>query len=180
MTILKMGHCGEQFNEGEYSAMVDIGTACAELWQETHSNHSLAKRAVELLSKALEATRAEGHPSSKNINMRKIYIRALNTLGELYENTRSPMRAKQLYEDHLGVIDSDNTNIRTKLGIIYLRSERQAEAKREFERVLRHSPAHKRASAYLGLILKLQGNLEESAVLMAVSAFLHLSTCHLN
>jgi tetratricopeptide (TPR) repeat protein len=178
MAILKMRHCEEEVNDSEYSAMVDIGTACAELWQGTQSNHSHAKRAVALLSKVLEVTRAQGHPSTKNTYIRKSYIRALNTLGELYENARSPTRAKQLYEDHLGVIDNDDINIRTKLGIIYLRSEQQTEAKREFERVLRHSPTHKRASAYLGLILKLQGKLEESAVLMAVSMFPRLSNCH--
>jgi Tfp pilus assembly protein PilF len=79
-----------------------------------------------------------------------------------------PARAKLLYERHLETMDGKDSDVRTRLGVIFLRSEKQANAKQEFEHVLRHDPAHQRAKAYLGLVLKLQGRLEEATPLMKV------------
>ena len=145
------------------SAVIQSGRACIRSFREKrHSQHG--KRGIELLTHVLTTSSASSDS----------YMVVLHDLGDIYEFARMPTQAIALYEKHLQRVDSRDTNIRTRLGVVYLRSEKKHEARQELNRVLQQDPQNPRANAYLGLMLKLEGRLQEAAELMKV-CYLYLS-----
>ena len=153
------GLCDSATADANASTEVAVAQACIMLFNGNKSRVMEGRRGVGLLQKVVREGSSEGGTT---------YITALNTLADFFESARIPARARELYKMHLKTVDDKDPDIRTKLGVIELRSEHTTEARQEFEVVLKYNPHHKRANAYLGLILKLEGKLEEAVTRMKV------------